>query len=105
MTKERAAKVLDVSLDGLTVEGIRSAYGQAVLECHPDAGGGRDTAASRLKAVRLARDLLVKELGENTTGDTLGTCPKCNGLGFVPSPSFNGNPCARCGGTGKTRNR
>jgi len=90
---EEQAKVLRVSLDGMTAEMVRSAFRNVVSTAHPDAGGDASAAAERIKEATLARAILLAWI-EQLPDDR---CPTCRGSGWVRAGAFAVvRPCPRC---------
>lgn len=77
----------------LTEAGARAAFAARVKEAHPDSGADAAGAASRIAALRKARDVLAQHM---KTLDK--ACSMCQGSGVVRTTSWRKVLCPRCGG-------
>jgi RecJ-like exonuclease len=94
VTFDEAARVLGVTLKGLTEQDVKIAYGRAVRLTHSDVGG----VGGDMNRAKLAKDTLLKI----TTADVAldDACKQCKGTGSVRG-SFVMAVCKTCNGSGK----
>lgn len=97
MTFDEAARILGVSLKGLTENEVRRGFTRAVKLAHPDVGGGHRSEAENMARITQAKKTLMKIVDANETADD--TCDQCKGTGQVRGTLLN-RVCPSCKGSG-----
>jgi len=93
VTPEHAADLLGLSMTGLTLEAVKTAFRTKVLNLHPDTGATLDVEAD-MALLRQAKTLLERYVSHRGI-----VCPACDGKGKFPS-GWSVATCPKCHGEG-----
>lgn len=92
--KDAAETLGIVTIRGVTLDAVKSAYRARLRLVHPDKVGAKENAADGITSFQRARETLEKWLAENP----VETCSVCRGSGTVPAgnPFQKVKPCPLC---------
>jgi hypothetical protein len=98
-----AAQNLEVDLEGLTEDKVRTAFAKKIRATHPDTAGSETAiAAAMIVVFQKSRDVLLAYVKDE---NELQWCEICDGTGKQKTRSGGLIKCMRCAGQGRYRRK